>query len=427
MAHKTDQPSRARRTVIGFAVVLSVITYIDRVAVSQAAPAISADLGLTQVQLGWAFSAFGLAYFLFQIPGGWLGDRLGPRRVATGIVVWWSFFTAATGWAWNHISLAVARFLFGAGQAGGFPVLTKMFALWVPASERVRAQGIMWLSARWGGAFTPMLAVLLLQQMSWRRAFELFGLLGVIWALVFYRWFRDSPARHPAVNQAELALIQRSDAPSADAVAESEPIPWAAILRSPTVWALWIQYYCLSHGWYFYITWLPTYLQEARGLSMNESAVLAGMPLFFGGIGSISTGYIIQWIERAGWSAPNARRLVCGFGAFLSGVLLIVSVHTASPVAAMVMMGLASFGNDLAVPPGWATCMDVGGRFAGTLSGSMNAAGNVAGFVAPAFVAYLLAWTGQDWNLTFYVSAGIYMLGALCWFIIDPTTKLEKA
>lgn len=417
------RPSRVRYGVVGFAVLLSVITYIDRVALSQAAPAVAADLGLSQVEIGWAFSAFGFAYFLFQVPGGWFSDRFGPRRVLTFIVVWWSLFTAATGWTWNQISLVASRFLFGAGQGGGFPVLTKAFSIWLPKPDRVRAQGIMWLSARWGGAFTPLLVVLLLEHLSWREAFGIFGLLGIFWSLVFYRWFRDRPAQHPLVNADELAILP--SAAETESQSEGGSIPWAAVLRSRTVWALWLQYYCLSHGWYFYITWLPTYLLEGRGVSIQESAVLAGLPLFFGGVGSISTGFLIAFLQRIGWAAPAARRLISGAGCVIAGAMLAASVHVGSPIGAMLLMGLASFANDLAVPPGWATCMDVGGRFAGTLSGSMNAAGNVAGFVAPAFVAYLLAWTGQDWNLTFYVSAGIYFLGAICWSFIDPSDVLE--
>ena len=143
--------------------------------------------------MGWAFSAFSLGYFLFQVPGGWMSDWIGPRRVLASIVVWWSLFTAATGWAFSQATLVGARLLFGVGQGGGFPVLTKTFTTWLPQPERVRAQGIMWLSARWGGAFAPLLVVSLLQYISWRRAFEIFGGIGVIWALFFWRWYRDNP------------------------------------------------------------------------------------------------------------------------------------------------------------------------------------------------------------------------------------------
>ena len=255
--------------------------------------------------------------------------------------------------------------------------------------------------------------------MSWRRAFEIFAVLGVIWTLAFVRWFGDAPARHPSVNAAELVMLPTPE--DSQRIGDSSGAYWAAVLRSRTVWALWVQYYCLSHGWYFYITWLPTYLLEARGVSLQESAVLSGLPLFFGGVGSFASSYLIALLQRLGWTAASARRWVAGAGCLIAGSTLAVSVHVASPLTAMLLMGFASFANDLAVPPGWATCMDVGGRFAGTLSGSMNAAGNVAGFVAPAFVAYLLAWTGQNWDLTFYVSAGIYFIGALCWTVIDPT------
>src|SRR6476619_2417759 len=141
--------SHARHTTVVFAMVLAIITYIDRVCISQAAPLISADLGLTKVQMAWAFSVFGWAYALFEIPGGWLADRLGPRRVLMRIVIWWSFFTAATGWAWNFLSLLVTRTLFGMGEAGCFPNLTRIFTIWLPHSERERAQANLWLAARW--------------------------------------------------------------------------------------------------------------------------------------------------------------------------------------------------------------------------------------------------------------------------------------
>src|SRR5256885_2371599 len=183
------RPTTVRYWVLVFAVALAVVTYIDRVCISFAAPQISKDLGLSKVQMGLAFTAFGWAYALCEIPGGYLGDRFGPRTILMRIVLWWSFFTAATGWAWSATSLAVTRFLFGAGEAGCFPNLTKMFTTWLPERERTRAQGITWLSARWGGAFTPPLVALVMSYVGWRHGFEIFGGLGVIWAFLFYRWF----------------------------------------------------------------------------------------------------------------------------------------------------------------------------------------------------------------------------------------------
>ena len=203
----TQAPTRVRYWVIVFAVTLAVITYIDRVCISHAAPLISKDLGLHKGADGLCLLRIRLAYALFEIPGGFLGDCYGARKVLMRIVVWWSFFTAATGWAWNFTSMAVTRFLFGAGEAGCFPNLTKCFTTWLPQHERVRAQGIMWLSARWGGAFTPLLVNAVLAVTTWRWAFRMFGILGVIWAIFFYRWYRDNPMDNPKMNAAERDLV----------------------------------------------------------------------------------------------------------------------------------------------------------------------------------------------------------------------------
>ncbi|HVN79154.1 MAG TPA: MFS transporter, partial [Terriglobia bacterium] len=230
--------THTRYWVVIFAVTLAVITYIDRVCISQAAPLMTRDLGLSAVEKGYIFSAFTLAYALFEIPGGWLGDLIGPRKVLMRIVIWWSFFTAATGWAWGFVSLLVTRFLFGAGEAGCFPNLTKAFTVWLPRHERVWAQGIMWMSARWGGAFTPLLVVWVLTYVSWRRAFGAFGAIGVIWAVFFYRWFQDNPRHHPSVNAAELALLKGYE----ENASGHGDVPWKKLLSSRTVWMLWIQY-----------------------------------------------------------------------------------------------------------------------------------------------------------------------------------------
>src|SRR5438132_9965050 len=205
-----SKPTRIRYCVVAFAIVLAVIQYIDRVCISQAMPEIARDLKLTDAQKGAIFSAFGLAYALFEIPTGWLGDKIGAKKVIMRVVLWWSFFTAATGWAWSYFSMVVARFLFGAGEAGCFPNLTKAFSTWLPKNERTRAQALMWMGARWGGAFTPLLVVIVLAYVNWRTAFLLFSLLGVTWAVIFWLWFRDNPRDHKGVNAAELELLKEN-------------------------------------------------------------------------------------------------------------------------------------------------------------------------------------------------------------------------
>lgn len=418
----TLKPTRARHWVIVFAVTLAVVTYIDRVCISQAAGSMQHDLGLTKVQMGYAFAAFSWAYALFEIPGGWLGDWMGPRRVLMRIVIWWSFFTAATGWVWNLLSLVVTRFMFGAGEAGCFPNLTKSFTTWLPQDERVRAQGIMWMSARWGGAFTPLLVVWVLQHMSWRRAFEVFGAVGAIWAIFFYRWYRDNPRDHKGVNAAELALLKGAE----ETASGHGDVPWGRFLASRTVWMLWLQYFFLSWGWYFYITWLPTYLREGRHVALEMGALLAGFPLFFGGVGSILCSQILPRV--AGWvgSVKRARQVMACTGFTGASAMLLLSSQVSDPVWAMLAMGMSSFANDLVMPPAWAACMDVGGKYAGTLSGSMNMMGNFAGGLAPIAVGVILQTTNQNWNLTLVVSAAIYFMGVFCWLFLDPVKPLDK-
>src|SRR5277367_1039540 len=204
------KPSRARYRVVGLAIGLAVLSYVQRVAMSQAAGPISHDLHLTKAQMGFVFGAFGLSYALFEIPIGLLGDRVGVRRVLLQIVAAWSFFTALTGAAWNVASLCIIRFLFGAGEAGCFPNLTRMLSVWLPARERVTAQAFMWACTRWGGAATPPLVLICVTIFGWRWAFVAFATLGLFWCAIFLLWFKDDPAQHDSVNVAERELLEAS-------------------------------------------------------------------------------------------------------------------------------------------------------------------------------------------------------------------------
>jgi ACS family glucarate transporter-like MFS transporter len=411
----TTTPTHARHVVTAFAVTLAVITYVDRVGISVAVPLISQDLALTSIQMGWALSAFGWAYAAFEIPGGWLGDRIGPRRVLMRIVLWWSFFTAATGWAWNASSLIVIRGLFGAGEAGAFPNLTRVFTTWLPKVERERAQALLWMATRISGAFTPLLVALLIEAISWRRTFELFGVIGAVWAILFYRWYRDSPSEHPAVNKAELALLP----PESETAIAHGGVPWRVIFSNPHVWLLSIQYMCLAYGWWFYVNWLPTYLRNARGTSFRMGALLAGLPLLLGAVGCLLSAFLAPRLTRALGSVSLARRTLAVGGFIGASVSIVVFTRISDPVAAMFVLGMAGFFNDFAMPVAWASTMDIGGRYSGTVSGAMNMMGSIAGASSTLFVGYLLAWTSGNWTLTFYISAGIYLVGAVCWLFLD--------
>lgn len=414
------KPTRQRYWVIFFAITLAILSYIDRVAISQAAKPMSDELHLSKSQMGLVFGAFGISYALFEIPTGWLADWMGPRRVLMRVVLWWSGFTALTGAAWSYGSLWVIRFLFGVGEAGCFPVLTKAFSVWLPQDEKSRAQGLMWSFARWGGAFTPPLVILVFKFVSWRYAFVVFGALGLIWCFFFSRWFRDRPQDHPSVNAAELELLKHAE------TSGHADVPWGKLVRSRSVLLLWLQYFCLSFPWYFYITWLPTYLQEFRHQSPAASARLAILPLLFGGFGSLICGLASPRIARRLGDLTLTRRII-SIGGFLSAAAFLwSSTQFDNALWGMLAMGIASFANDLTMPCSWNSCMDIGGKYAGTVAGSMNMMGNMAAFAAPTFGGFLLDRTHNDWNMLLDVMVGVYIVGAMCWPFIDPVTKIEN-
>ena len=339
-----DAPTRARFGVIYFGIALAVIQYIDRVCISWAMPDIRTSLDIAGPEhdqaIGYVFSAFTLAYALFEIPTGWLGDRFGPRKTLVRVVLWWSFFTAATGWVSGLAALIVVRFLFGMGEAGCFPNLTRAFSMWLPPAEKSRAQSILWLCARWGGALTPVLVWAVLELVSWRTSFGVFACLGLAWAWFFARWFRDEPKDHPSVNAAEWALL--ADNPP---VARHDRVPWRIFLSSRTTWLLWAQYFFFSYCWYFYITWLSKFLKDEYGGSHSKVvlAVLAGVPLLGGGFGNLIAGTLMPHVTRWTGSLRTARRLLaCGGFGLAALVFLFPAHHLHEPLVVMAAMGLAS-------------------------------------------------------------------------------------
>ncbi len=425
-------PTTARRTLLGYAVGLAAILYLDRVCISQSQAQISADLGLSKTDMGLAMMAFGLAYAIFEVPGGWLGDRIGPRAVLTRVVAWWSAFTMATGLATNLWSLSLIRFLFGAGEAGCFPNLTKAFSNWFRGQDRTRAQAITWLAARWGGAFTPLVVVFVLEFVTWRQSFYIFGSVGFVWAFFFYRWFRNRPSEHPGVNPAELALLTGGGADRiriADDEAGHLDVPWTRFFTNRSVWLLCIQYGCLSYGFWFYLTWLPTYIREAFALhdaDRYQAAWLAAIPLFLAGVSVWLTGQVTPRLVARFGSVSRVRRGLGFVGHGLACVMLIASVSLGQPVVAMIAMGLSCFGNDMVMPGSWTACMDLGGRYAGTLSGLMNTWGSVGGLLAPWTIPVILERAGGNWSVPILVIAFWYGIGALCWLGIDSATPLEQ-
>jgi MFS family permease len=402
-------------------VALAFIAYLDRASISQAAPFIMRELQLSKIQMGYVFSAFGLTYALCELPSGWLSDRVGPRKVLTRVVLCWSFFTAATGWAWNFASLLTVQLLFGAGEAGCFPGLAKVFSSWLPREERPFAEGLKAAMARFGAAVAPSFLVLLYVWIGWRQSFAVFGAVGLIWAYTFFRRFRDRPEQHPEVSESELALILKNRARLSGG---EDKMGHGAVLRHRSAWALCIQWFCHFYGFYFYVTWLPTYLEQARGLNLRNTSLLAGLPLLLAGSGCLVSGWILPHLSRR-WSIGVARRSLAYISYGGAAALVLVFTFVQDSVLAMLVLGLSSFTVELSTPVTWTTAMDLGGRSVGTLTGVMNTLGQFGGSIAPTLIGYVLAATHNDWTITFYISACVYLAGALCWSVLDPVTPLD--
>lgn len=411
------QSSRTRFTLLKLMFVLSIITYIDRVCVSTAAPDIRQSLGLTSSQMGWVFSAFTIAYAVFEIPSGWLGDTMGPRKVLTRIVLWWSAFTAATGAVWNYTSLLVARFLFGAGEAGAFPNMSRSLSRWFPLRERGTAHGIIFMGSRMGGAVTPPLVGALIFYAGWRQAFWIFGVLGVVWCVFWWKWFRDNPEQHPDVSPEELRLIQEGGPQRTSQLSVD-------MVLSPNILWIGLMYFCFGYCLYFYLTWLPTYLRDARGMSPAQMNTVHTIVLLAAATASIAGGRLTDYLTRR--YGLRVGRAIGAVAMPVSGLALAVVAITDSPAVAVGAMVVAAGAGDLCLSPSWAMCHDVGGDAAGTVTAIMNTFGNIGGALSPLVFGYSIDWWGS-WRIPLLVAAGIAVLGGVFTLLINTTRALGHA
>jgi len=410
--------TRVRYRVLWMAFLLAIITFLDRVCISFAAPHMMEDLGLTMVQMSLVFSAFTLAYSLFEVPSGWLGDVMGPRRVLTRIVLWWSAFTMLTGAAQGNRSLLAIRFLFGAGEAGAFPNAVRSFSQWFPARERGKANGVLFFGSRLGGALTAPLALALIEGWGWRASFVAFGCIGVVWAAVWFWTYRDRPGEHPDVDAAELAWISQDGAAPAHAVRT----PWAALLSSRNLYAICAMYFALGYGLYFYFTWLPTYLTRELGFSMATGGFFAALPFLLAGAANLAGGWYTDHLART--RGLRTARCTLGSLSFATcAALLLMSTVAPSPILKALLLALALASADFALSACWAVCLDVGATHAGVVTGFMNTSGNLGGLIGPLVVGLMVdRW--QSWTYPFYVTAAVYVMGAVAWLWIDPRQRI---
>src|ERR1035437_10905946 len=378
---------------------MCLITYLDRVNISTAAPVISKEFGFDKITMGVIFSAFVWAYAMFQVPGGWLGDRFGARNVLTIIVSYWSVMTVATAAATGAVSFVVLRFLFGVGEAGAFPGATRAMQLWYPRHERGFVQGITHSASRVGAAIAPPIVVLIMTTLGWRSVFYISGVVGIVWALWWYLAYRNLPEEHGLVNAAELEHIRGIDAKGnvkRTNSAKKPSVPWATLLRSPTMWAIMCAYFTYVYCLWIFLSWLPSYLVEFRHFTLIKVGIFASLPLWAGVVGDTVGGLATDWLLARTGNIKFARRAVAITGMLGCAVFIVPAAMTENAYTAVYCLTASMFFLECTIGLSWAVPRDMGGEHSGTVSGMMNMAGNIGGALSPIVFGVLVQFIIPD-------------------------------
>jgi ACS family glucarate transporter-like MFS transporter len=399
---------------------LTVLLYVDRACISTAKTDICNDLNLSIKQFGWIMAVFTLGYALLQTPSGIMADRKGPRFVISLIVTIWSGLTALTGYAWNYISILVIRFLFGAGEAGAFPALSKVVYNWYPVKERGIIQGINFSGSRIGAAFAMPLVAWMITEIGWRHSFLVFGIIGIAFGIFWYFVFRDKPEESGFVGNAEKAHIIATRQQSSK---NGDPgkLTMNKLFSSSNVWMAMAQYICSNFTFYFTLTWMFPFIKEKFAMNPVEAGMYASIPLFAGAAGNWFSGIIVDAIYRKG-NMKLSRRLPSIIGFLLAAFGMVMVTLSDSSSSSIIFLALAVFGADMTLSPSWAFCIDIGKENAGVVSGTMNMAGNLGAFITIIAYPYLFSWTGSNLPF-FYICAGLSIFAIFMWSMMRP----EKA
>lgn len=401
---------------------LTVLLYVDRACISAAKGDICSDLGFGMTDFGWIMAIFTLGYALFQTPAGKLADTKGSRGVIAGIVGIWSLLTATTGFAWNYTSILVIRFLFGAGEAGAFPALSKVVYNWFPIGERGIIQGINFSGSRIGAAFAMPLVAWLIKEIGWRQTFVFFGAFGILYGVLWYLLFRDKPENARFIGSTEVDYIKKNRQHPGPGVKLA--LPLNTIFKSTTMWKTMVQYICSNFTFYFSLTWMYPYIQERFQLGLVEAGFYTSVPLIAGAIGNWLAGIMVDAIYRKGnWKLSRRLPAIIGFGISAIGMIMVTQVS--SPALSVAFMALAVFGADMTLSPSWAFCIDIGKENVGVVSGTMNMAGNLGAFVTIIAFPYLFKWTNH-YEPFFYICAGLSLIAIVMWSTLNPEKSITN-
>jgi sugar phosphate permease len=391
------------------------ITYMDRQILAVARPVIRDELGISLVMMGWITFGFRMAYALFQIPGGWMGDKIGARRALSLVVTWWSAFTCLTAVAWSAISMLTIQVFFGLGEAGAFPIATRSLSRWMRPTERGFAQGVTHAGSRLGAALTPPIVVLIIAHYGWRAAFVIFGILGIIWAAVWFTYYRDTPEEHRSVNAAERELIGSG---------RKRPgsVPWRKILAHANLWVLAVMYFCYNFNLNVYNDWFPTYLHDSRGMTLAKMGLYASLPLLAGTLGDLAGGWFSDHVLRKTGNVNLARRWVAIAGFLVSAAATMPATLASDPRVSVALYSVAFFALEWTVGISWAIPLDIGGDFAGSVSAVMNTLGNIGGALSATVVTY--AVKGYGWGAPFFVTGALCLVAAVLYLKIDASKRI---
>lgn len=412
---------RATTRVLLLLCAMYLITYVDRVNVSTAASQFGAQLGLSHTQVGFVFSAFAYPYLIFQIIGGWVGDRFGPRRTLTVCAVIWAGATILTGLAGGFVSMVIARLLLGLGEGATFPTATRAMSNWMPANRRGFAQGTTHAASRVGNAVAPPLIVWLMLSFGWRGAFIVTGIISCLWAIIWVWYFRDNPREHPRITGSECDGLELYSGSK-----ERQPVPWRRLTaRMSPVTAV---YFC--YGWvlWLFLGWIPQYFLHNYHMNLARSALFASGVFFAGVIGDWLGGVITDRILRRSGNLRLARNVMVGVCMLLTLLSLapILLAPTVTVTLAALCLSAGFFFNEMTIGPMWAVPMDIAPKHAGTASGIMNTGSALAAIVSPVVGGMLIDRTG-NWNLPFTVSMAIMAAGVVLSFVMRPDRALDSA
>jgi ACS family sodium-dependent inorganic phosphate cotransporter len=368
------------------------------------------EYGWDEAALGMILSSFFLGYCLLQIPGGWMADRYGGRKILSFGVLWWSFFTMITPLARTVTGLAVFRALMGLGEGVNFPSIQSLTSKWIPAGERSRVMGFTLSGVSVGNIIAFPLATWIMTEVGWHYVFYIFGFLGFVWCGFWLCLAADRPEEHKNISSQELAYI-KANRPEIQPVVK---IPWKSLLSKVPVWALVINHFCVSWGFFMFLTWLPTYLVKAHGFSIKEMGIYSMIPYLAMVIGSNGAGWLADYFIKRTGDITFIRKVFHTISLLSSAVFMIflAQAETKSSVIILVTLalGMISMTGSTTGP----NAMDIGPRYAGIIMGMQTTAGNIAGVIVPMVVGFIVAYTGR-WDLVFYIAAAILMIGLILW------------